>query len=173
MNHKKGDIKWFNFTDKICSADLHGFRVYVLCSDEKNRDLNRVYYGPDIMTPRWLHDTTWWHDMISWRHIVALFHILGLILVLIKFCFAFLPKATYFIEGGGGDTMAWAHGMGWSWTPLKFHLGPPCPTFERLTNGPPLKRPHDRFRGDLLAEWVACGRLPPLWTSHAVRLWRI
>lgn len=52
MNHKKGDIKWFDFTDQICSADLHGFRVYVLCSEEKNRDLSRVYYGPDIMTPR-------------------------------------------------------------------------------------------------------------------------
>ena len=35
MNHKKGDIKYFDFTDKVCSADLHGYRVYALCSYEK------------------------------------------------------------------------------------------------------------------------------------------
>ena len=52
MNHKKGDVKYFDFTDKICSADLHGYRVYVLCSDQKNYDLSRVYYGPDIFSPR-------------------------------------------------------------------------------------------------------------------------
>ena len=52
MNHKKGDIKYFDFTDKLCSADLHGYRVYVLCSYEKNRDLSRVYYGPDIFSPK-------------------------------------------------------------------------------------------------------------------------
>ena len=52
MNHKKGDVKFFDFTDKICSADLHGYRVYVLCSDEKNHLLSRVYYGPDIFSPK-------------------------------------------------------------------------------------------------------------------------
>ena len=52
MNHKKGDIKYFDFTDKICSADMHGYRVYVLCMYEKNRDLSRVYYGPDIFKPK-------------------------------------------------------------------------------------------------------------------------
>jgi hypothetical protein len=36
---------------------------------------------------------------------------------------------------------------------LKFHPGSPCPTFLRLVGGPPLKRPHSRFRGNLPAGW--------------------
>jgi hypothetical protein len=29
---------------------------------------------------------------------------------------------------------------------LKFHLGPPCPTFLRPVGGPPLKRPYSSYR---------------------------
>jgi hypothetical protein len=34
----------------------------------------------------------------------------------------------------------------------------------------PLKQPYGRFRSDLAAGRVACGRLVPLWTPHAIRL---
>ena len=51
MNHQPGDLNYFDFTDKVCSADLHGYRVYVLCSYDKNYSLSRVYYGPDIFKP--------------------------------------------------------------------------------------------------------------------------
>jgi hypothetical protein len=50
-----------------------------------------------------------------------------------------------------------AYGKGWpmAMDSLKFHSGPPCPTF---------LRPVSRFRGDF-------GRLLPLWTPHAARPW--
>jgi hypothetical protein len=33
-----------------------------------------------------------------------------------------------------------------------------------------LKRPYGRFRSGRLTGWVACGRLLPLWTPHAIHL---
>jgi hypothetical protein len=54
---------------------------------------------------------------------------------------------------------------------LKFHPGPPCLTLISPAGGPPLKRPYGHFRGGLPTEHAACGRLLPLWTPHAVRLW--
>jgi hypothetical protein len=53
---------------------------------------------------------------------------------------------------------------------LKFDLGPPCPTLLSPAGGLPWKCPYGCFRGGLLARRVACGRLLPLWTPHAVRL---
>jgi hypothetical protein len=35
------------------------------------------------------------------------------------------------------------------------------------------KRCYGHFRGGLPADWVACGRLLPFWTPHAVRLWKL
>jgi hypothetical protein len=54
---------------------------------------------------------------------------------------------------------------------LKYHLGLPCPTFLCSVGGPPLKRPYGHFRGHLYTGWAPCGRLLPIWTPHAVRLW--
>jgi len=53
---------------------------------------------------------------------------------------------------------------------LTFHPGPPCPTFLRPTGGPPLKRPHGRFRGGSSAGQAGCDRLLPPRTRHALRL---
>jgi hypothetical protein len=53
---------------------------------------------------------------------------------------------------------------------LEFHPGPPCPTLLRPASGPPLKRPYDCFSGCSSTGRTACGRLPPLWTPHAVCL---
>jgi hypothetical protein len=53
----------------------------------------------------------------------------------------------------------------------KVSPGPAILTLLRLVGGPPLKRPHGRFRGGPPAGQVACGRLLPFWTPHAVRLW--
>jgi hypothetical protein len=43
------------------------------------------------------------------------------------------------------DAMGVWHGVAVDY--LKFHSGPPCPTFLRPAGGPPVKRPHGRFRG--------------------------
>jgi hypothetical protein len=44
--------------------------------------------------------------------------------------------------------------------PLKFHLGPPCPTLLCPAGGPTPKRPYGRF-----GEWPAC-RAGGLWPSY-------
>jgi hypothetical protein len=54
---------------------------------------------------------------------------------------------------------------------LKFHLGLPRPTLLRPADGPPLKRPYGHFRGCSPTGHTACGRLPPLWIPHVLRLW--
>jgi hypothetical protein len=41
----------------------------------------------------------------------------------------------------------------------------------RPVAGPSLKRPYGCFRGGTPAGWVACGRLLPPLTPHAIRLW--
>jgi hypothetical protein len=66
------------------------------------------------------------------------------------------------------DDLGVRHGI--AMDSLKFHPGPPCPTFGRPAGEPPLKRPYIRFRGGLLAGRAACGHLLPLWTPHAVRV---
>jgi hypothetical protein len=53
---------------------------------------------------------------------------------------------------------------------LNFHPGPPCPNLLHPAGEPPLKRPYGSFRNDPPAWRSACGRHPPLWTPHAVRL---
>jgi hypothetical protein len=53
---------------------------------------------------------------------------------------------------------------------LKFQPGPPCLTLLCPVGGLPLRRPYGRFRGGPPAGWVACGRLLPLQSRHAVRL---
>jgi hypothetical protein len=53
----------------------------------------------------------------------------------------------------------------WQWVALdslKFHPGPPCPTFLYPSGGAPLKWPYGCFRGDPPAGLAACGRLLPL-----------
>jgi hypothetical protein len=54
---------------------------------------------------------------------------------------------------------------------LKFRPGPPCPTLLCPVGGPPLKQPYRCFRGFPPAGQLACGRLLPLWTPHAVDSW--
>jgi hypothetical protein len=54
---------------------------------------------------------------------------------------------------------------------LKFNPRPPCPTLPCPAGGPPLKRPHSRFRGCPPTGRAACGRLLPFRTPHALRLW--
>jgi hypothetical protein len=49
---------------------------------------------------------------------------------------------------------------------LKFHVGPPWPTFLRPADELPLKRPHGCYRGGPRAGRAACGRLLPLWTPQ-------
>jgi hypothetical protein len=56
---------------------------------------------------------------------------------------------------------------------LQFHLGLPCPSFLRPVVGPPLKLPYIHFRDGPPAWRAACGRILPLWTPHAVRLYRL
>ena len=54
------DTKWregkvfdkFDFTDNVCSADLHGYLVYVPCSDVKIQEYNMLYYGLNYMDPK-------------------------------------------------------------------------------------------------------------------------
>jgi hypothetical protein len=53
---------------------------------------------------------------------------------------------------------------------LRFHPGPPCPTFLCPADGPPPKRPYSCFGRVPPAALVTCGRLLPFWTPHAVRL---
>jgi hypothetical protein len=53
---------------------------------------------------------------------------------------------------------------------LEFHTGPPCPTLLCPVGGAPLKRPYGRFWGGPPARQVACGRLLPFCTAHAVHL---
>ena len=53
VRHQPGKvIKDFDFTDKVCSADLHGYLVYVPCSDVKIQEYNIVYYGNNYMNPK-------------------------------------------------------------------------------------------------------------------------
>jgi hypothetical protein len=54
---------------------------------------------------------------------------------------------------------------------LKFHPGLPCPNPLNPAGRPPLKRPYSCFRGGPSARRVACSRLLPPWTPHAVHLW--
>jgi hypothetical protein len=54
---------------------------------------------------------------------------------------------------------------------LKFHVSPPCPTLLGPGGWPPLNLPYSHFRGGPLTGQAACGRLLPLWTPHAVRIW--
>jgi hypothetical protein len=54
---------------------------------------------------------------------------------------------------------------------IKYNSGSSRPTLLRPAGGPPLKWPYNRFRGGLPACWVACGRLLPSWTPHALHLW--
>ena len=42
----------FDFTDNVCSADLHGYLVYIPCTDEKIRQYNILYFGPNYMDPK-------------------------------------------------------------------------------------------------------------------------
>ena len=51
--HKGGNtFSEFDFTDNVCSADLHGYLVYVPCSDNVIHRYNLLYYGKDYMKPR-------------------------------------------------------------------------------------------------------------------------
>ena len=49
--HVGKTYKSFDFTDSVCSADLHGYLVYVPCSDKKIHEYNVLYYGPNYMNP--------------------------------------------------------------------------------------------------------------------------
>jgi hypothetical protein len=53
---------------------------------------------------------------------------------------------------------------------LKIHPGLPCPTLLCPEGGPPPKWPLCCFRGGSFTGRVACRRLLPFWTPHAVRL---
>jgi hypothetical protein len=55
---------------------------------------------------------------------------------------------------------------------LKFHPGPPCSNLPCPASGLPLKWPYNRFRSGPPTGWAPCGRLLPLGTPHAVRLWK-
>jgi hypothetical protein len=46
----------------------------------------------------------------------------------------------------------------------------PAMTALHPVGGPPLKRPYSHIRGGPPARRAACGRLPSLWTPHAIRL---
>jgi hypothetical protein len=54
---------------------------------------------------------------------------------------------------------------------LKFHPGPPCPTFLRPAGGPPPETALRPFLGGPPAGRAACGRLLLPWIPHAVRVW--
>jgi len=45
-------FKSFDFTDNVCSADLHGFLVYVPCTEKKIHEYNVLHYGPNYMDPK-------------------------------------------------------------------------------------------------------------------------
>jgi hypothetical protein len=53
---------------------------------------------------------------------------------------------------------------------LKYYPGSLCPTLLRPAGGIPLKQLYGSFRGGPPARQVACGRLLPPCTPHAVRL---
>ena len=50
--HHAGRLEKFDFTDNVCSADLHGYLVYVPCTDAKIRELNLMWYGQNYMSPK-------------------------------------------------------------------------------------------------------------------------
>jgi hypothetical protein len=52
---------------------------------------------------------------------------------------------------------------------LKFHPGPPCPTYLCPAGGLPLKRPYRYFRGGQPKGRAACSNYLPFLTPHAVR----
>jgi hypothetical protein len=70
----------------------------------------------------------------------------------------------------GGTRGAW---QGEAMDSLKYRSGPTCPILLYPAGRPPLKWPYSCFRGGPLSGWVACGRLLPPWTPHAVRLWTL
>jgi hypothetical protein len=79
------------------------------------------------------------------------------------------PLAIFLVGQEEGSMGVW---QGVAMDSLKYHQGPSCPTLLRPASGSLLKRPYSRFRDGLPAGWAACGCLLPLWTPHAVRLWK-
>ena len=50
--HSAGTVDAMEFTDSICSADLHGFLVHVPCSPDKIDEIMRMQYPGNYMIPR-------------------------------------------------------------------------------------------------------------------------
>jgi len=48
---REGSLNSTDFTDSICSADLHGFLVHVPCSPNKIDEIFRTYYPGNYMIP--------------------------------------------------------------------------------------------------------------------------
>ena len=89
------------------------------------------------------------------------------ILVLLKHCF--WSQSSFHSWTGQKSMDVW---QGVAMDSLKFHPDLPCPTLSCPAGGPPLKWPHGRFRGGLLAKQGTCDSFLPFWTPHTVRLYK-